>query len=228
MALAGAPARTASAAPPDPDLLARLSHDEQALEAAGRSASYRAEETIEELDGDGKVTSTKKTHYRVESDGKKSHKIVETAIQDGKDVTAEEREKVRAKEAKAAQRKLSEEERILPFAPRSQVRYTYDQVAVDPANPAYVEIAFAPKSPDGHTFEGKAWVDTVNARILSASVKLSEPPTFVDWVHFTVEFGATPVGHALSHLSFEGAGGLLFIHKHFRGEIKMSGFRVSP
>jgi hypothetical protein len=222
-------ARTAAAAPPDPVLMARLSHDEQDLEHVGTRVSYRAEQVIEELDGDGKVSSTKKMRYRVESDGKTPHRIVESATEDGKDVTVKEQEKVREKEARRASKKAgSDDEPVFPFAPDSQAHYTYDQVAIDPANPAHVQIAFVPRKPDSRTFEGKAWVDTANARILSASVRLSKPPTLVDWVHFTAEFGATPVGSTLSRLTFEGSGGVLLFRKHFRGEIKMSGWHAAP
>jgi hypothetical protein len=222
-------ARTAAAAPPDAELLARLSHHEQDLEHTGKRVSYRAEQVVQEIDGDGKVSSTKTMRYRVESDGTTQHRIVEAATEDGKDVTAQEQTKAREKEAERASKKAgSDEDPVWPFAPNSQARYTYDQVAVDPANPALVQIAFVPKTPDGHTFEGKAWVDTANAKILSASVRMSKPPGLVDWVHFTAEFGATPVGPTLSHLTFEGAGGLLFFRKHFRGEIKMSGWHAAP
>jgi hypothetical protein len=228
LALCGvvAASRTARAAPPDPDLLARLALNEQQIEATTRRASYRAEEFVEQVDGDGKVSSTKTTRYRVEADGTTVHRIVETAVEDGKDVTADEQEKVRGKEAERASKK--HDETVWPFAPGSQARYTYDQLALDPARPGYVQIAFAPKNPDSHSFEGKVWVDVASARILTASVRLSKPPMLVDWVHFTAEFGSTPAGPALSHLTFEGAGGLLFVRKHFRGHVKTSDWRAAP
>jgi hypothetical protein len=91
-----------------------------------------------------------------------------------------------------------------------------------------VEIAFTPKHPDGKSFEGKVWVDSPSGRFLSASVRLSKPPMLVDWVHLTAEFDATPAGPALSHLTFEGSGGLLFIRKHFRGHLKTSDWQPSP
>jgi hypothetical protein len=220
-----ATSRTTLASPPDPDLLARLAQNEQAIEATVRRASYKGEEVVEQVDGDGKVSSTKTTRYRVESDGTTPHRIIDSAVEDGKDVTAAEQTKVRDKEAERAKK---HEEPVWPFAPGSQAKYTYDQLAADPARPGYVEIAFVPKSPDSHSFEGKVWVDASNARILTASVRLSKPPMLVDWVHFTVEFGATPAGPALSHLTFEGAGGLLFVHKHFRGHVNMSDWRAAP
>lgn len=222
-------ARTAGAAPPDAQLLERLSRCEQDLESAARRLSFRAEEIVQKVDGDGKVSSTKTTRYRVESDGKTTpHKIVERSVEDGKDVTADEQEKARSKEAERASKKPDADKPVWPFAPGSQAQYAYDQVRVDPAHPAYVEIAFVPRHPDSHTFEGKAWVDADGGRILSASVRLSKPPALVDWVHLTAQFDPTPAGLALSHLTFEGAGGILFFRKHFRGEIKMSDWRLAP
>jgi len=50
----------------------------------------------------------------------------------------------------------------------------------------------------------------------------------VDWVHLTAEFSSTAAGPALSHLTFEGSGGLLFVHKHFRGRVSMTDWRPAP
>ena len=70
----------------------------------------------------------------------------------------------------------------------------------------------------------------MSGTILTAGAKLSKPPTFVDWIHFTVEFNAkTPLGPAMSKLGFEAKGGFLFlIRKHFRGEVKMTDYRITP
>ena len=98
---------------------------------------------------------------------------------------------------------------------------------MDAADPTRVEIAFAPKKPSKHTIEGKAWVDSVRGTLISAGMKLSKPPTFVDWIHFTAEFGApTSLGPTISRLMFEVKGGVLFIRKHIRGEIKMTDYRL--
>jgi hypothetical protein len=221
-----ASSRVARARPPDPDLLARLAHDEQAIEATTRHSNYRAEAVVEQLDGDGKVSSTKTTRYRVESDGTHVHRVIDSAVEDGKDVTAKEQDEARSKDADHAGTK--HDEPVFPFAPGSEAKYTYDQLPLDPARPGYVEIAFKPKAPDSHSFEGKVWVDVPNAHIVSASVRLSKPPMLVDWVHLTAEFGTTPVGPALSHITFEGSGGLLFIRKHFRGRVSTSDWRAAP
>ena len=182
---------------------------------------------MEQLDGDGKVSSTKTTRYRVESDGAHVHRFIDSAVEDGKDVTAKEQDEARSKDAEHAGKK-HDDDPVFPFAPGSEAKYTYDQLPLDPARPGYVEIAFKPKTPDSRSFEGKVWVDVPNAHIVSASVRLSKPPMLVDWVHLTAEFGTTPVGPALSHITFEGSGGLLFIRKHFRGRVSTSDWRAAP
>jgi len=217
--------RPAHAAPPDPNLLARLAQNEQEIEMTARRANYRAEEVVQQIDRHGKVSSTKTLRYRIESNGTTRHKIVESAVEDGKDVTFDEQQKARKNEAERVRKKR--DDMAWPFAPGSAARYTYNQIATDPTRPYYVEIAFAPKNPDSHTFEGTAWVDAAKGQIMSAGLRLSKPPTLVDWVHLTAEFGSTPAGSALSRISVEGAGGLLFLHKHFRSRIKMTDWRLA-
>jgi hypothetical protein len=223
---------TAAAQPPDPDLLVRISHHAQAFEDITKRASFTFDVVMEKLDGDGKVDETKKKHARIESDGKTEHQVVMSCTLDGKDTTTEEREKVRKQEAEAAKKradKSDDDELHMPFLPAEQPKYVFDQVAVDPQDPGRVKISFVPREPTKHTVEGTAWVDTATGNVVSAGVKLSKPPTFVDWVHFTAEFGAsTPLGPALSHITFEGKGGFLFIRKHFRGELTLGDYHLAP
>jgi hypothetical protein len=216
------------AEPPPPELLERLAHHANSFKELSKRASYHVEQLTEELDGDGKVKSSKRDLAHVQSDGKNQHQIVESSTKDGKDVTAEERENVAKEEAEEAKKEKSgdDDKLMLPFTSDA---YVYDQVGIDPADPNRVEISFVPKKPTKHTVEGKAWVDTAKGTILSAGVKLSKPPTFVDFVHFTAEFGApTPMGPAISRMTFDVKAGLLFIRKHFRGEIKMSDYSIPP
>jgi hypothetical protein len=219
----------ARAEPPPPELLSRLSHHATQFQELSKRASYHVEQLTEELDGDGKVKSSKREVARVESDGKTSHQIIESSFKDGKDVTAEERESVAKEEAEESKKKKKDGDDVELTLPFTSDAYTYDQVGTDPADPTRIEIAFVPKTPSKHTVEGKAWVDTAKGTILSAGVKLSKPPTFVDFVHFTAEFGApTSMGPAISRMTFDVKAGLLFIRKHFRGEIKMSNYAIAP
>jgi hypothetical protein len=132
--------------------------------------------------------------------------------------------------ADEAEKKDEESLSIDPPFSSSSNDYVYDQIATDLTYPTRVEIAFTPKKPNSRTVEGTAWVDTASGTLLTAGAKLSKPPAFVDWIHFTVEFGAnTPLGPAMSRIGFEVKGGFLFfIRKHVRGEVKMTDYRIAP
>jgi hypothetical protein len=225
VAAALAASSTASAQPPDPALLERVSHHLKAIDEMGKRASMRVEQLVEELDGDGKVSSTKTEVTRVETDGKTVHQVVERCVKDGKDVLADcEKEAKKEDEKQAKAQKDDDESLTMPFGSDG---YVYDQVGVDAADPTRVEIAFKPKTPTKHTLEGKAWIDTTSGTIISAGAKLSKPPMLVDYVHFTVELGEkTSLGPALSHMTFDAKVGILFIHKRIRGDIKMSDYRI--
>jgi hypothetical protein len=218
--------RPASAQPPSADLLARLAASSDAFEEIFKRATFTMEEEIDGLDGDGKVAETKSTKAHTEWEGTTRHKIVDRCLKDGKDITAGEQEEIRKKEMREGGAKGPRLRS--PFLRAEQSRYVFEQTAVDPSDPARVEIAFSPKKADTHTVEGSAWVDTGSGNVLSAGAKMSKTPMFVDWVHITVELGApTPLGPGISRLTFEAKGGLLFlVHKHVRGEITFSDYRI--
>lgn len=219
--------RPAGAQPPDPAVLERVAHHAQAFEELVRKSSYTFDVTVQRLDGDGKVDETKRKHARWEYDGRTGHQVVLSCTKDGKDTTAEEQEKAREREADAAKKKDDDEWHV-PFIASEQPKYVFDQVAVDPRNPARVKIAFRPKDPGEHSLEGAAWIDTDAGTVVSAGMRLVNPPTFVDWVHVTVEIAApTPVGPAPSRLTFEGKGGFLIIHRHFKGELTLGDYRLA-
>jgi len=94
--------RSASAQPPDPAVLERVSHHAQALEDIVKHASFTFDLFMQKLDGDGKVDETKKKHALIQSDGRTAHQVVLQCTLDGKDTTAEEQEKVAKQEADAA------------------------------------------------------------------------------------------------------------------------------
>jgi hypothetical protein len=214
------------AEPPSADLLARLAEHAKAFESMKTRASYALEGRIERLDGDGKVDGVKEGRARVEADGKKVRLIVLKYLEDGKDKTDEARRKVHEQESE----KDSDDKDIrMPFLASEQPRYAFDQVESDRADPSRVRITFVPREPADDTIEGSAWVDAKTARVLSAGFKLSKPGTFVDYVHVTMRFEAdTPIGPAVSSLTFDGKGGLLFLRKHFRGTATFSDYRIAP
>ena len=117
----------------------------------------------------------------------------------------------------------------MPFVAAAQPHYVFDQVAVDTADPSRVQISFVPREPSEHTSEGSVWVDTKAGTILTAGFKLSKPGFFVDYVHITMEFGAkTELGPAISRITLDGKGGILFIRKRFRGWATLSDYTMTP
>jgi hypothetical protein len=191
--------------------------------------SFRLGEVLEELDGHGNVTKSEVTKAHVDSDGKSPHETVEACTRNGKDATAEKQENVRRDEGGTGDERdrLIAESLRLPFLRAKLPLYAFDVRKTDPLDASRVEIAFVPRAPDEHSVEGAAWVDTRSGTVLSIGAKMSKPPRFVDWVNFTVEFGATtPIGPAISRLTLEAKGGLLFVHRHVRAELKMMDYRL--
>jgi outer membrane lipoprotein-sorting protein len=221
-------AHAARAQPPDPEMMARLAVHAEAVETMRTHASYALEGELDAIDGDGKVDSVKKMTARIEADGEKTRLVVVKCTENGKDVTEDAR-----KDARTGNEK-SKEERAkryveLPLRASIQPRYVFDQIAVNPADPTLVEISFVPKEPSEHTSEGTAWIDTKTGTLVSAGFKLSKPGFFVDYIHFTIEMGEkTSLGPAISRVTVDGKGGILFFRKHFRGEAKLFDYRILP
>jgi hypothetical protein len=231
LAVAAAP-RSAAAAPPDPQLMVQLGHHAEAFKQLMTAANFTFETFIEKLDSDGKVTSTRTKLGHVEHDAEGGHERVIRCVEDGQDITADEQKKALKQDAERHEkrRQLEEDDDLRPpFIPAEQARYVFEQIGVDPHDPTRLEIRFVPKQPDKTSMEGTAWVSTASGTVLSLSAKLNKPPLFVDWVQFSAEFGASSsLGPAPSRFTFEGSGGLLFIHQHLRGEMKMRDFVVPP
>ena len=224
--------RCANAAPPSPELMTKLAAQAAQLEATEPRTSFLVEGKVESVDTDGKVDDVKEVQARVESDGKKQHVIVVRYLDAGKDATLDaqrkqnehaEEEKGRSEEDKKKDHKLSN-----PFAASEQAKYLFDQAETDANDPDRVRIAFVPKEPTKDTVEGSLWADAKTGRPYSTGFKLSKPGTFIDYVHIQIELGAqTALGPEVSRVTVDGAGGLLFIHKHFRGFANLHDYRVA-
>ena len=88
---------------------------------------------------------------------------------------------------------------------------------------------FVPKVKADDTIEGSAWVDMQAGTVLTAGFKMSKTPMFVDYVHITVEFGAsTSLGPAISKIHLDGKGGFLFWNKIFRATATVSDYAITP
>jgi len=222
---AAAVTRGADAEPPSADLMTRLAVYGGHLETLRTRASYTFDGRLETLDREGRTDSVKDMRARVTAEGSSLRLVVLSYTEDGKDKTDDARKKASEK----AEHKGNKKPIRTPILAEEQPRYVFDQVAVDPADPTRVRIAFSPKVPAEDTIEGSAWVDTQAATLLSAGFMLSKTPMFVDYVHFTMEFGAsTALGPAVSVVRVEGKGGLPFFRKHFRGEATVGEYSIAP
>jgi hypothetical protein len=225
VALAVAP-RAALAAAPAPDLMVRLAATAARVQPLIKRASYTVDGRMVTLDRDGNANSVKEMKARIESNGVDVKFLVLRYVEDGEDKTADAQKKAREK---AQEPKKDKKPLPIPLLAEEQGRYLFDQVEVDGRDPAVVRIAFVPKVPQDDTIEGSAWVDTRTAMLVSVGFKVSKPPMFVDYMHFTVEFGApTEIGPAVSRVIADGEGGLLFFRKRFHAIATLSDYRFSP
>jgi hypothetical protein len=221
-------APSARAAPPSSELVTKLAEHAEAFEHMRNHAGFLIDASLLELDGDGKTTSSMSGSARVDADGHATHVTVIRYVEDGKDETANAQKK--AHEADTKRPKKADDERIhFPFLAREQSKYVFDQVESDPNDPSRVRITFVPKQPGTNSIDGSAWVDSSKGSILSAGFKLSRTPIFVDYIHVTVEFGAqTSMGAAVSRLTVDGGGGVLFLHRRFQGTASLTDYRIVP
>lgn len=193
-------------------------------------ASFVIAGKLEELASDGSAKNAKEMTARVTADGTRLHLDVLRYVEDGQDKTIEAQQKSKEKEAeKKPETGPKKRDVRMPFHAGEQPRYWFDQIETDPTDPTRVRIAFVPKIKEDDTIEGSAWVDTQAGTVLSAGFKLSKPPTAVDYVNVQIAFGAsTSLGPAISKIDIEGAGGILFVRKHFRGSATLTNHTIVP
>jgi hypothetical protein len=223
-------ASVARAEKPSPALLTRLAAHAAAFEAMRTQASYAVSGRLEELDGDGKADGVKEMRARVESDGAAITFVVLSYTEDGEDKTdeakkkAKERAEKKAKDAEAAKKK----ELKMPFLATEQPRYVFEIAERDKADASRLRVTFVPVDKDETTIEGSAWVDERAGTVLSAGFKLSRTSMWIDYMHIQVEFGAaTSLGPAVSKVSMDGKGGILFLRKRFHAQATLSDWRIA-
>jgi hypothetical protein len=218
----------AIAAPPPPELMTRMAAYAAGFDTMRTRASFAVEGRMETLDRSGHTDGVKELQARVEGDGHESRFVVLRYTEDGEDKTADA---VKKAQASAEERKAhTDKKRIrIPILAEEQPRYVFDQVEIDRVDPSRVRIAFVPRVPAEDTIEGSAWIDARTGAPISAGFKISKTPLFVDYVHFTVEFGAhTELGAAVSKVVVDGDGGVLFFRKRFHGVANLSAYQIAP
>lgn len=222
-------AASANAQPPSPELMAKLADFARKFEYERTHASFDVAGRLDTLDGDGKPDGTKELWGRVEADGKDTHLTVKRYLEDGKDKTEDAQKEAREAGEKSKEKRDKNKQLKMPIRAEEQGRYVFDQVETDTRDPSRVRITFVPVQRADDTVEGSAWVNAETGAPISAGFKLSRTPMFVDYVHFTVEFGAdTRLGPAVSKVLVDGQGGILFFRKHFRATATLSGYTIVP
>ena len=221
-----APAASAATAVPQA-LMSGLAQHAARTEDMKRRGAFTVVGRVEGLDGDGKTTELKEMVLRSTPTRTPLDRIIKVIryTEDGKDTTADAQ--VKATERRAKRLGDPEEARKrdlkLPFLASEQPRYVFSVLERDGATPGRVRIGFTPKVPAENAIKGSAWVDEVAREVLSVGFSFSKNPIFVDHVDVKLTFGlATDLGRAPSQLSFDGRGGFLFIHRHYRGTITLS------
>jgi hypothetical protein len=221
--------RVARADPPSPELLAKLADYAESFERQRTHASYAVKGRLDELDAEGQTDGSKELWGHVDADGHDARFTVLRYLEDGKDKTEDAIKEARESAEKSKKRRKEGKELKMPIRKDEQSRYVFDQAETDPKDPTRVRITFVPKERADDTVEGSAWVNAETGAPISAGFKLSKTPIFIDYVHFTVEFGEkTSLGPAVSKVIVDGKGGILFIRKHFRATASLSEYRILP
>jgi len=184
----------------------------------------------EELDKKGKPESVTESVERVTQRGGQADREVIRFVRDGKDDTAGE--KKRRAEAKAEPPRKGGSIRIgakSPLDAAEQAKHRFTLVGPDSADPNRVKIRFEPKGkPSPETSIGEAVVDAATGAIVRLRYRPADNPKFVDRMDIQMEYGAsTPEGPALSRVSIEGAGGLLFVKKRMRVTMTLSDYEFA-
>lgn len=196
------------------------------LENSSHTTATRAEE----LDKKGKVESVTESVERVTLRGGKPEREILRYVRDGKDDTASEKKKRAGVKAgppgKERSIKIGAKS---PFEASEQPKHRFTLVGPDAADPSRLTIRFEPKGkPSPETSIGEAVVDPETGAILRLRFRPSDNPKFVDRMDVQMEYGAeTPEGPALSRVSIEGAGGILFIKKRMKMTVTLSDYEFA-
>lgn len=218
-------AQAAPAAPATPQLdavLDKLELHAAQFEKMKRRASYTLTGKMERVDGSGNVAETKEMTVKVKGMAAEVVRYVE----DGHDKTTEERAK-RGGNGRMSTGRVARMR--LPFLASQRPRYAFRIKEVDAKYPYRLLVEFVPKTPDGDTALGTAWVDSRAGEVLTIRFSPTKKPKFVDVIDISIHFDSqTALGRAPSKLTFEASGGFLFIRKRYRGTATISNATVAP
>jgi hypothetical protein len=213
----------AAAKEPSAELLKRLAEHDARLDQIDSECSFTTDTINEELDGSGKVTHTLEVLVRTTHLEGKKRELLGRALKDGKDVTQEYKDKLKASGPSQAK------EMRLPFSAKLQRDYLFTEIGSDPSSPSWLRIHFEPKgSWSEKLMVGEAVVDTASGEVLRITARQSAPDSSVDYLDLDFWFDEqTQLGRAPSKVAMKGEGGFLFFKSRFRHTVRYSGYDLS-
>ena len=215
--------------PVPPELLGKLAATSSRFEAMMHRASFTVTGRMGDVSGDGSLTSPKEGTFRVTMHGATAKVDILKYSEDGEDKIAEAKKKQEERAKEARKPRKADDEIHLPFLETEQAKYDFHIGEVDARDPEHVRVFFHAKAPAENLVNGSSWVDARTGDILTTSVTASKTPAFVDYLRMQFELGEkTSMGPAISKVSFEGAGGFLFIRRHFRGTATLASYAIAP
>lgn len=199
---------------------------EKLLENHSHTTATRAEE----LDKKGKVESVTESVERVTLRGGRPEREILRYVRDGRDDTASEKKKRAGVKAGPPGKERSMRIGMKsPFEPGELDKHRFTLVGPDPVDPNRVTIRFEPKEkPSPETSVGEAVVDAATGAVIRLRFRPADNPKFVDRLDVQMEYGAaTPEGPALSRVTVDGAGGILFVKKRMKMTVTLSDYEFA-
>jgi hypothetical protein len=214
---------TATAKEPPAELLKKLAEHDARLDQIDDQGSFTTDTINEEVDGSGKVIHTLELLVRTTHLEGKKRELLGKALKDGKDVTQEYKDKLKASGPSQVK------EMRLPFSTKQQRDYLFKEIGSDPSNPSWLRIHFEPKgSWSEKLMVGDAVVDPASGELLRITARQSAPDSSVDYLDLDFSFDEqTPLGRAPSKVAMKGEGGFLFLKSRFRHTVVYSGYDLS-
>lgn len=190
---------------------------EALLKKAAESEKVRSEKNCsfiettvtEELDADGKVTSTLTRVYEVEQRGLQMKKTLKSEKEAGESMTGQ------------LKKDRFTESRFTCLHPQMQPHFKFEAKGVDEKGRA--KVAFAAIEADPKRGIGEALVELETGALLQLKTRPSKNPAFVDKLDLVLGFGPTACGHYQTSLQSAGEAGLLMYRARFRGKTELTG-----
>lgn len=223
------PAARAADAAPSAELLAKLAETSARFEAMVKRSTFTLTGKMEKVSGDGVASEPKEGTFRVRPTPERTEVEVIRYTEDGEDKTREAKAQAAERARAPKKRRRPKDDLHLPFLASEQPKYVFRLGEVDALDPARIRVHFDAKAPSKGLWNGSAWVDGRTGEILSMGVAPAETSSFLDYLRLQIEFGeATPMGRAVSKVSFEAGGSFLFVKKRFRGSATLADYALTP